>query len=162
MVEQITKFVDAWKSIFVGHSITMKKAIAKNNEVTLKYPFEKPEIAERFRGAPMVHRYLGETDDKEGTCIACGLCAKACPVRCIEIERQKDKEAKLKVADWTLDLTKCMFCGLCSEACPTGALVMSHDYENAEYKKERLMYDMEQVIRRPISVQASSTPALEE
>ncbi|HEY3375777.1 MAG TPA: NADH-quinone oxidoreductase subunit I [Candidatus Aquicultor sp.] len=161
MAGQLKKFYEAWKSIVAGHSITMKKAIARNNEVTLLYPYEKPELAERFRGAPMVNRYLGETDTKEGTCIACGICAKTCPVNCITVEKEKDKEAVLKVANWQLDLTKCMFCGLCSESCPTGALRMSHDYENSEYKKERLVYGMEQVLRRPITLRQSAAPAEE-
>jgi NADH-quinone oxidoreductase subunit I len=119
-------------------------------EQTLKYPFEKPEIEERFRGAPYVYQYLGESDEKDQACIACGICVKSCPVNCISVARNKEKDALIKIAEWSIDLTKCMFCGLCTEVCPTNALKMSHDYENAEYSKDNLIYDMERSVRRPI------------
>jgi NADH-quinone oxidoreductase subunit I len=59
-------------------------------------------------------------------------------------------------------LTKCMFCGLCEEACPQEALVMSHDYENAVYVKDKLIYDMERVLRRPINIMPAATTVSEE
>lgn len=162
MAGRISDFIEAWKSIAIGHNITMQKVLNKRVRrvpmPTLDYPHEKPELAERFRGAPMVHRIAGETDEKEGSCTGCGLCAKACPVNCITVERDKDKESPLKVAKWTLDLTKCMFCGLCEEACTQGALRMSHDYENSEYTKDKLIYELEEVLRRPVEIRRSPEP----
>lgn len=146
----------------------LDKRVRRKPLPTLDYPHEKPVLAERFRGAPMLCRIAGETNEKEGSCTGCGLCAKACPVNCITVERNKDKEAPLKVATYTIDLTKCMFCGLCEEACPQDAVRMSHDYENAEYTKDKLVYDMERSLRRPIPVPeaqpalAAQAPVLEE
>lgn len=153
--QKVMGFFEAWKSIFTGMRITIKRV--RQPEQTLKYPFEKPEIEERFRGAPYVYQYLGESDEKDQACIACGICVKACPVDCISVARNKDKEAPIKVAEWSIDLTKCMFCGLCTEVCPTNALKMSHDYENAEYSKDNLIYDMERVVRRPIVIRSVET-----
>ena len=166
MAGRITNFIEAWKSIAVGHNITMQKIIDKRIRrkplPTLYYPFEKPVLAERFRGAPMLYRIAGESDEKEGSCTGCGLCAKACPVNCITVERNRDKEAPLKVANYTVDLTKCMFCGLCADACPVNAVRMSQDYENAEYFRDRLVYGTDKALRRPISVVAAAKAAPEE
>ncbi len=43
---------------------------------TEQYPAQRPKIAERYRGAPRlnIHPETGET-----LCIACNLCALACP-----------------------------------------------------------------------------------
>lgn len=160
MAGRISSFIDGWKSIFIGHSITAKRLRAPRS--TVFYPYEKPPMIDRYRGAPMLVRIAGETTEKEGSCTGCGLCAKACPVNCITVERNKDKEAPLKVAKWELDLTKCMICGLCVEACPTGALRMSHDYENAEYTRDKFNYDLEQVLRRPVSIAPVPTTSVPE
>ena len=45
-------------------------------------------------------------------CIACGLCAKTCPVDAIEM---KDNLA-------VIDYEKCVNCGKCAEVCPTGTI----------------------------------------
>jgi electron transport complex protein RnfB len=46
-------------------------------------------------------------------CIACGLCAKNCPVKCIEI---RDNLA-------VIDHEKCINCGICAAKCPTDSIV---------------------------------------
>ncbi|MBI4733373.1 MAG: NADH-quinone oxidoreductase subunit I [Rubrobacteridae bacterium] len=151
--KKVMGFFEAWKSIFTGLRITMKRV--RKPEQTLLYPFEKPKIEERFRGAPYVYQYLGESDEKDRACIACGICVKTCPVNCINVVRDKEKGASIKVAEWDIDLTKCMFCGLCTEVCPTNALRMSHDYENAEYSKDNLIYDRERAARRPLVIRTA-------
>ncbi|HZD60556.1 MAG TPA: FAD-dependent oxidoreductase [Anaerolineae bacterium] len=83
-----------------------------------------------------------------GNCSGCTMCARTCPVHCIEVERTGPQETERKVLKYDLDLTKCMVCGLCAEVCPTKALVMSKDYENAEFIKEKLFYDKEHALRR--------------
>ncbi len=63
MSGRFSDFIDAWKSIFIGHSITAKKLRAPR--VTEFYPFEKPELADRFRGAPMLKGVMGEATETE-------------------------------------------------------------------------------------------------
>src|SRR5260370_7455681 len=48
---------------------------------TEQYPKARPKIAERFRGAP---RLNNDPDTGETLCIACNLCALACPDHFIE------------------------------------------------------------------------------
>ena len=47
---------------------------------TEQYPSERPEVAERYRGAPRLNI---NPDNGETLCIACDLCAVACPEKLI-------------------------------------------------------------------------------
>src|SRR5690606_3709851 len=49
---------------------------------TILYPEEKPYLAPRFRGRIVLTR----DPDGEERCVACYLCAAACPVDCIALE----------------------------------------------------------------------------
>ena len=49
---------------------------------TEQYPKVRPKVAERFRGAP---RLNNDPENGETLCIACNLCALACPEHCIEV-----------------------------------------------------------------------------
>ena len=76
---------------------------------TFTHQFEYPElpvpVAPRYRG---FHRY------DLTTCIACDQCAKACPVDCIYIGKERVQGGKgFKITGFTIDYTKCMFCALC-------------------------------------------------
>src|SRR5271170_2972187 len=49
---------------------------------TEQYPLERPQVAERYRGAP---RLNVNPDTNETMCIACDLCALACPENLIMV-----------------------------------------------------------------------------
>jgi NADH-quinone oxidoreductase subunit I len=111
--------------------------------VTQEYPRERPELRPRFRGVPR----LRDHPDVEGPlCVACNMCAAACPDRCITVEAQgrsrgKGKEPKLFVIDYE----KCCMCGLCVDPCPTTpitAIYMSHDFELAKYRRFEFMSEL--------------------
>ena len=51
----------------------------------------------------------------EDDCIACGICAKACPVDAIIGERKKPP--------YKIDTEKCIRCGACMEKCPKESIV---------------------------------------
>jgi NAD(P)H-quinone oxidoreductase subunit I len=61
------------------------------------------------------------------------MCAKACPVRCIDMVTSRDENNKLKVDKMDYDAGLCIFCGLCVEACPKTCLFLSAEYEKARY-----------------------------
>ena len=114
---------------------------------TEQYPLERPQIAERYRGLP---RMNVNPDTGETLCIACDLCAKACPEHLIVVESERDPVTKRKVlTNYTYDISRCMFCGLCEEACSTDALELSQDYEIALYSRDNLVLDRKRLEAGP-------------
>src|ERR1700758_4192212 len=87
---------------------------------TEQYPMQRPQVAERYRGAP---RLNVNPDNNETMCIACDLCALACPEHLIVVASERNEKTRRKeLTTFTYDLSRCMFCGLCEDACPTDAL----------------------------------------
>jgi NADH-quinone oxidoreductase subunit I len=69
-----------------GLRVTFKQQ-APGEIVTEQYPKVRPEVSERFRGAPRLNL---DPDTGETLCIACNLCALACPENCIEVGSRVD------------------------------------------------------------------------
>ncbi|MDT8070130.1 MAG: NADH-quinone oxidoreductase subunit I [Terriglobia bacterium] len=115
--------------------------------ITEQYPLERPEIAERYRGQP---RMNVNPDTGETLCIACELCALACPEKLIKITSERNPVTKKKeLRTFAYDTSRCMFCGLCEEACPSDALELSQDYEAALYSREGFILDRERLEKGP-------------
>ena len=124
--------------LFQGLSVTFKYQHPKE-VCTEQYPMQRPEIAERYRGLP---RLNSNPDTGETLCIACDLCALACPEHLIVTKSERDPNTKKKVlTSWTYDASRCMFCGLCEDACPTDSLELSQDYEFATYDRDHFVLD---------------------
>ena len=108
---------------------------------------QRPQIAERFRGAP---RLGVNPDTNESLCIACDLCAVACPEHLIVVGSERNPVTRRKeLTEFTYDLSRCMFCGLCEDACPTDALELTQDYEMAQYSREGLIWNRETLEKGP-------------
>jgi NADH-quinone oxidoreductase subunit I len=115
--------------------------------VTEQYPAERPKIAERFRGAP---RLNNNPDTGETLCIACNLCAVACPENLIVVGSERNEQTRRKeLTTFTYDISRCMFCGLCEDACPVDALELTQDFELASYSREGAIWDRQMLEEGP-------------
>lgn len=106
---------------------------------TEQYPLERPQVAERYRGAP---RLNVNPDTNESLCIACDLCAVACPENLIVVGSVRNEQTRRKeLTTFTYDTSRCMFCGLCEDACPVDALELTQDFEMANYSRLGAIWD---------------------
>lgn len=114
-------------AIFSGMKTTLQHFLTNLHDTsqvkTFSYPEEQPsDISARYRG---VHR-LTKRDDGTIRCVACFMCATACPAECIFIEaKEREDGVDEKMPElFTIDLLECVFCGGCVEACPCDAIRM--------------------------------------
>ncbi len=114
---------------------------------TIDYPEKKRKIPLSFRGR---HRLTLGSDQKP-RCVACFLCATACPADCIYIEageyRDGNRVEKYPLR-YEIDMLRCVFCGLCVEACPCDAIRMDTGiYDLADYDRKTLIFDKEKLMK---------------
>jgi len=124
-----------------GLAVTIKHFFSK--PFTIRYPEEKRELAERFRGV----QYLKIDEEGLPLCNACSMCAKVCPTGAIKVVAAKEKiDGKRRVPEtFDIDLTRCMFCLFCEESCPSGAITMGHEFETSALSREECMRNYEQL-----------------
>ncbi|MGM0589134.1 MAG: NuoI/complex I 23 kDa subunit family protein [Bacteroidota bacterium] len=136
--------------IFKGMWYTLKQMFQP--KFTMQYPEEKWDPPAIFRGRPV----LVEDNGKE-RCVACGLCARACPPLAISMQASENADdPKERYPDFfEINMLRCIYCGFCEEVCPEEAIVMSKDYdivfesrEEAIYGKDRLLIPKEDLKER--------------
>lgn len=128
--------------IFKGMLYSIKHVFRPS--VTIQYPEEKPELGPEFRGRPVLVKEHGQE-----RCVACGLCARACPPLAISMQAAETTDAKERYPEvFEIDMLRCIYCGFCEEVCPEEAIVMSPDYDfvfqarkDAVYGKDRLLIE---------------------
>src|SRR5512138_1757228 len=109
---------------------------------TVQYPEQKPYLPPRWRGRIVLTR----DPDGQERCVACYLCAVACPPDCIALEAAQDEHGRRYPAFFRINFSRCIFCGYCEEACPTCAIQLTPDFEMSEYRRESLVYEKEDLL----------------
>lgn len=139
-----------WEATFVPAILSGLRTtlghVTDYKPVTQQYPEVKPDLPTHYRG---VHRLNRDEQDRV-KCVACMLCATACPARCITIEAapappewpDRDKFPQ----SFVLDELRCIYCGMCEEACPVDAIELTHIYDLTGQSRAELMYDREKLL----------------
>jgi len=109
---------------------------------TLQYPDEPLELPPRYRGRIVLTR----DPDGEERCVACNLCAVACPVDCISLQKGEKDDGRWYPEFFRINFSRCIFCGMCEEACPTSAIQLTPDVEMSEYQRQELVYEKEDLL----------------
>ncbi|MBI3271881.1 MAG: NADH-quinone oxidoreductase subunit I [Planctomycetes bacterium] len=116
---------------------------------TIEYPEKKKDIPRDFRGEHALKR------DAQGRvkCVACFLCATACPSECIHIV------AGPTPAAWTdrekypvkfdIDMLRCIYCGMCEEACPCDAIELTSKFYQVSETREEKYFQKDKLLQQP-------------
>ncbi len=130
--------------VFGGLAVTGRHALAAafgKGAITVQYPEEQHVPSANYRG---VHR-LNKDENGRIKCVACMLCATACPAHCIDIvgatapdtwdDREKYPES------FVIDELRCIYCGMCEEACPVDAIELTGFYDLTGLSREQMIFD---------------------
>ncbi len=108
--------------------------VSKDRLTTVEYPEQRIAPKENARQFPFL--VFDGNDPQAGLrCVACQICEKECPPKCIFIEKSKDKKPdfvgkpQIYPATFDIDISVCMSCQICVEVCPFDAIKMDQEYE---------------------------------
>jgi NADH-quinone oxidoreductase subunit I len=139
MSSKISDVLGGAAAIAKGMGITFMEMLQPT--ITEDYPEAPAKFQERYRGVHQLQR------DENGLekCVACFLCAAACPADCIYIEAAENTD-QLRISGgeryakvYNIDYNRCIFCGYCVEACPTDAITHGHGFELATLNATNLI-----------------------
>src|SRR5213080_3579035 len=134
----LRNIVVAISTVAQGMYITFWYLLQTYKRKAFTQHFEYPELP-----VPVKARYRGFHKFDLTTCIGCDKCARACPVDCIYIDKEKAKPpAKgFVVTGFKIDYTKCMFCALCVDPCPADCIFMGSTYDQSCFCRDGCVVD---------------------
>jgi len=135
--------------LLAGLAVTMRHFLGnlfrRRKSYTIQYPEERRRYSHRYRG----HHILTTRPDGSPRCVACFLCATACPADCIHIEagEHPDENIEKYPVVYEIDMLRCIFCGYCVDACPEEAIIMSNNYDMAYFNRDQTIVGKADLMR---------------
>jgi len=130
---------------FQGLTTTLRHLLF-HRKITVQSPEQRHVVQQPllYRG---VHR-LNRDEQGRVKCVACFLCATACPAHCIDIvaaespwpDREKYPES------FTIDELRCILCGMCEEVCPVDAIELTSFFDLSGKSREEMIFDKEKLL----------------
>jgi NADH-quinone oxidoreductase subunit I len=135
--------------LVLGHWITLQNLVRTlflRQASTIQVPEEQRPVSGRYRG---IH-ILTVRQDGTPKCVACYLCATACPAECIHIKAGERPGAAIEKYPlrFEIDLLRCVYCGFCVDACPEEAIIMSRENDLVGTTREEMIIDRDQLMAR--------------
>lgn len=124
-----------------GKMIREVLSSAMKKPVTVRYPFVRPHIPQKFRGKMAFNA---------ASCIGCHICERDCPSAAIVIRKVADKKFEADI-----DLARCIYCGQCADSCPKKSLATTTEFELAQLTRATLKV----VMRGQADAAATLAPA---
>ena len=133
--------------------------VSAERMTTVQYPEERIAPIEQTRDFPFLvydSKNPGDGADWEAglRCVACQICEKECPPKCIYIEKSTDKKpdalGKMQIypARFDIDISVCMSCQICVEVCPFEAIKMDTEFELSTTDRfGGLLYDKKELAK---------------
>ena len=127
--------------------------VSKERLTTVQYPEERVAPIENTRDFPFL---VYDGDDKLAglRCVACQICEKECPPKCIYIVKSTDKKPdyvgkpQIYPARFDIDISVCMSCQICVEVCPFEAIKMDTEFELSTTDRfGGLLFDRDQLAK---------------
>jgi NADH-quinone oxidoreductase subunit I len=129
---------------FQGLTTTLKHLLSRKK--TVQSPEQRHEIPDPliYRG---VHR-LNRDEQGRVKCVACFLCATACPAHCIDIVAAESPwpDREKYPQSFIIDELRCIYCGMCEEACPVDAIELTSLYDLSGKSREEMFFDKEKLL----------------
>ena len=126
------------EAIIKGMAVTAKNFfgsyVSAERLTTIQYPEQRQPLDQAVRNFPFLV-FDGDDPQKGLRCVACQICEKECPPKCIYIVKSKDKKPDYKgqpqfyPAVFDIDISVCMSCQICTEACPFESIKMDQVFE---------------------------------
>ena len=138
---------EAVYTVAYGMWVTVRTAFVtyRPERKTFTEHFEYPELP-----VPVSTRYRGFHRFDLTTCIACDACARACPIDCISIGKERIEGAKgFRITGYAIDYSKCLLCALCIDPCPVDCIFMGSTHDLSCYSRDGCVVDFS---RLPLDV----------